>query len=127
MYACSWPADPADGRSAIVIVVGGEPSRFQERIKDAWIDWRMWFSKDVRRNAVLVLLLDANFYKDVEMIRDTLDLRKLNCKRNPHACEVGRNAFLGHKLGMCASWLHAIRALSAHARLEGRQQAFNIP
>jgi hypothetical protein len=84
-----WPANPADARSAIVIAVGGEPQRFYDRIGDAWFEWRMWFTKDIRHNTALIILLDANFYSGVDGVAQALMLDALDCDTQPDAaCEV---------------------------------------
>ncbi len=76
---CRWPADPADGRSAIVMVVGGEPERFYARIMPAWTSWQGYFTKAIRQNTVLILLMDANFWTEVNTLGEKLHLERLDC------------------------------------------------
>ena len=57
MAARRWPSDPALGRSAIVMAVGGEPERFYSRIESAWFEWRQWFAPDVSPDFHLLVRL----------------------------------------------------------------------
>ncbi|KAK9908408.1 hypothetical protein WJX75_007462 [Coccomyxa subellipsoidea] len=91
-----WPADPADGRSAIVMAVGGEPERFYKRIQNTWASWQGYFTPHIRQNTVMILLLDGNFWTDLTKLGDVLKLERLDCSMHQHACDVAANLDQGY-------------------------------
>ncbi len=61
------------------MAVGGEPERFYERILNTWATWQGYFTPHIRRNTVLILLLDANFWTDLTQLTEILMLERLDC------------------------------------------------
>ena len=89
-----WPADAADGKSAIIMAVGGEPERFYQRLSVTWESWQGYFTPAVRQNTVLILLLDANFWTDLTKLIDHMDAKPLDCdKQECASSSTARRAF----------------------------------
>ncbi|BDA44630.1 hypothetical protein COCOBI_06-1070 [Coccomyxa sp. Obi] len=91
-----WPADPSDGRSAIVMAVGGEPERFYTRIMAAWTTWQGYFTKAIRENTVLILLMDANFWTELDTLGEKLHLERLDCTMHRHTCDLAARMDQGY-------------------------------
>lgn len=83
-----WPSEAADGRSAIVMAVGGEPERFYQRLSVTWESWQGYFTPAVRRNTVLILLLDANFWTDLTTLIEHMDAKPLDCDKQECASSL---------------------------------------
>ena len=61
------------------MAVGGEPERFYTRIMAAWTSWQGYFTKAIRQNTVLILLMDANFWTELNTLGEKLHLERLDC------------------------------------------------
>ena len=98
LHACRWPDNPAEGRSAIVMAVGGEPKRFLKRIHETWVTWRGHFTPVIRYNTAMVILLDSNFFADMIEVEHELELTRLDCTEHRQACDVAAGLDQGYTL-----------------------------
>jgi hypothetical protein len=80
------------------MAAGGEPERFLKRIHETWVTWRGYFAPVIRQTTSMVLLLDHNFYKDMDAVVFELELTPLDCEMHEAACATAAALDQGYKV-----------------------------
>ncbi|KAK9908017.1 hypothetical protein WJX75_001601 [Coccomyxa subellipsoidea] len=93
-----WPSNAKHGRTALVVLVGGPPQRFQQRMETAWGGWRENFLARLAHSTSVIMLLDADYTNSIADLAAALKLEPVDCAKHEGACAAAAALDAGYTL-----------------------------